>query len=464
MQGHDTTSDCAVEQLRKLNIKEESAPAPPAEEDDKKPPAPPSEQGTAADDTKPAAADGTSGGAAAAAAAAAAVTREQLVDYFDKCAEVFAAEETKADLLARRRAQTSKDPARWLLVDRQKEVWDGMLIERDHGAKAVRELKKNFPNDQQLHRKQESFMKMIQWQYIELLRSTRAAVAAEGVELEAKVKMTREQIMDFFEACNALMSLDETKQALEKYFADNKKAPNQMIIDMQRDMLEQLGFDKDFGVSCLNDINKDHEDDSELLASMQQFAMMAQLACREAMVGREEFRRQQEAMRKMQEIQAGIMKEVGDMSPAKEKEFLARVGPVMEAHSKILQALGNEDRQRYLQGISDEERKELMTFQMLNMKKQGMGGGAAAGATRMVAITMVIVMGTTTGIVTTTGTATTTDKVVDMTTIMAMLMTMATDPPHGILAIIVLHFYVTEKFCKKQQEERATVDNETKKQ
>jgi len=41
---------------------------------------------------------------------------------------------------------------------------------------------------------------------------------------------------------------------------------------------------------------------------------------------------------------------------------------------------------------------------------------------------------------------------------------MATDPPHGILAIIVLHFYVTEKFCKKQQEERATVDNETKKQ
>mmetsp|Transcript_20779 Transcript_20779/g.30081 ORF Transcript_20779/g.30081 Transcript_20779/m.30081 type:complete len:83 (-) Transcript_20779:117-365(-) len=82
----------------------------------------------------------------------------------------------------------------------------------------------------------------------------------------------------------------------------------------------------------------------------------------------------------------------------------------------------------------------------------------------MVAITMVIVMGTTTGIVTTTGTATTTDKVVDMTTIMAMLMTMATDPPHGILAIIVLHFYVTEKFCKKQQEERATVDNETKKQ
>jgi hypothetical protein len=75
------------------------------------------------------------------------------------------------------------------------------------------------------------------------------------------------------------MALPETKETLKQLFLTSKKPPNEKIIEMQRSVLVLLGYDPDFGVSCLNNLSKDYPDNRELAMKVQQFALCAQVHC-----------------------------------------------------------------------------------------------------------------------------------------------------------------------------------------
>lgn len=73
--------------------------------------------------------------------------------------------------------------------------------------------------------------------------------------------------------------MPETKEELKEVFRRTGKPPNNEVVAMQRGVLELLGFEPEFGVSCLNRINQDFPGDRELLGKMQYFAVSAELAC-----------------------------------------------------------------------------------------------------------------------------------------------------------------------------------------
>merc|ERR1712107_600555 len=83
-------------------------------------------------------------------------------------------------------------------------------------------------------------------------------------KLEGKKPMPRDVIILFFDACNTKMDLPETRQALLAVANKTKQMPNTEIIQLQRGLLEVLGFEKDHGCKMLARISQDFPNDTEL--------------------------------------------------------------------------------------------------------------------------------------------------------------------------------------------------------
>ncbi len=73
--------------------------------------------------------------------------------------------------------------------------------------------------------------------------------------------------------------MPETKEELKEIFRRTGKPPNTRIVDIQKGIIQLLGFEPEFGVSCLNKINEDFPGDREMMAKMQYFALSAEIAC-----------------------------------------------------------------------------------------------------------------------------------------------------------------------------------------
>ena len=95
--------------------------------------------------------------------------------------------------------------------------------------------------------------------------------------------MLKKDVLEFAEACNALMAMKENKKLLRKLFKTTSKPPNEKIIELQRGILVKLGFTADYGVDCLNKLNQTFSGDSEIETKMHYFMLRAQFACQEAM-------------------------------------------------------------------------------------------------------------------------------------------------------------------------------------
>jgi hypothetical protein len=65
----------------------------------------------------------------------------------------------------------------------------------------------------------------------------------------------------------------ESKRKLRDHFVSTGQAPNALVIEMQRDMLEKIGVDKDFGVQCLNRIPHNFKHDPHVMIKLQHFVM-----------------------------------------------------------------------------------------------------------------------------------------------------------------------------------------------
>lgn len=72
--------------------------------------------------------------------------------------------------------------------------------------------------------------------------------------------------------------MPETKEELKMIAASTKEIPGSRIIAMQRNLISVLGYDPDFGVSCLNRLMKDFPNDHEVASKFQSFMMCAEFA------------------------------------------------------------------------------------------------------------------------------------------------------------------------------------------
>merc|ERR1719382_761711 len=95
-------------------------------------------------------------------------------------------------------------------------------------------------------------------------------------ELETSKRMPRETIKLFFDACNVRVQTPAFAEGLAKYVIslNGSGQPQKYTVDMQRSMLETLGFDADHGCTMLSRIEEDFPKDEELQFRKQQWAGM----------------------------------------------------------------------------------------------------------------------------------------------------------------------------------------------
>lgn len=207
-----------------------------------------------------------------------------------------------------------------------------------------------------------------------------------GGKLQHSGKMSKSQIMNFVDSVNFLMMQPATHAALhEEYVKSGNQDPNEMVVKMQKDMLESLGIQKDFGVSRLNCIGKDFANDREMHAKMQSLFQWAMKSVQQAKMSPEELREaeldklrharmamekhmeqqrqgeqhKREVFEKVKQVQAAITK----MSEEEKAEFVSRWQPKWDT----LRRLPPKEQMEYMQRQSAEDQAN---FAKINMMKQ----------------------------------------------------------------------------------------------
>ncbi len=102
-----------------------------------------------------------------------------------------------------------------------------------------------------------------------------------GIKLRTTGGMSRMLLLEFFEGCNAVMTLDSTVKVLKVAYNIKKdyKDVGQACIKIQHHILELMGVTKDYGVSVLNSIAADFPaNDNELKNKFNSFRMCAEIS------------------------------------------------------------------------------------------------------------------------------------------------------------------------------------------
>jgi hypothetical protein len=72
--------------------------------------------------------------------------------------------------------------------------------------------------------------------------------------------------------------MPETKRELRAVAVSTKTMPGKRIIEFQRSLFPHFGYDADFAVNCLNNMQRDFPNDRELFGKFQVYAGAAEFA------------------------------------------------------------------------------------------------------------------------------------------------------------------------------------------
>ena len=198
--------------------------------------------------------------------------------YFIDCTAMMLDPENISEIV--RDSETLKKPLHEASMEFQRDVLEyNFQIERNFGCKYLSQIPSKMPDDVEMLELAKRFMFTAMRCYLEVLRRRVAMKGGRG-KLRTSGGFSRDQIMEFLEACNAQMAMPETKAELKQLFLQTREAPGAKIIEIQRSIIEMVGLEASYGVSCLNRITTDFPDDRELMTKMQNFAMCAQVSCK----------------------------------------------------------------------------------------------------------------------------------------------------------------------------------------
>ena len=285
-----------------------------------------------------------------------AVTREDLATFFRKGVEAMEDETTMALLL---------DPEATLrpgkrLIELQQVEFDKLGIDRQVGCVAASKVGADYPDDAELAELQQTFMRTAQETYVKALEALKPS------KLQTAGKIPRAMVLEFFDACNTVMQLQATKDRLAAYFKEHGKMPNELIITIQKDMLETLGFEREWACSMLNRLSIDFPNDQELGRAMQVWAMTAQAACKQAVAeNAPSLQPGSDEMMDMAAIQAEAQGELATMRPADADAFMAK----MQKRVAVFQKLNPPDRMRYVSKLPHREKVDFVKAQILMMSQ-----------------------------------------------------------------------------------------------
>lgn len=193
-------------------------------------------------------------------------------------------------------------------------------------------------------------------------RSLQVRPAADALRSDGD--MEQSEVLEFFNACVSLMGTPEAKKELAAAYADTQEPPNELIISMQRDILSCLGIEPEFGVGCLGKAVQNGS--AEIRQEAQRFAMSAQRACQEAVMGTEKFEATMTAQAEAAARQQRLMASVNAMSAHERAEFMKRMGAQQVKMARAMLGMRDDrERVRYVQALPLAEQEDLARFNIL---------------------------------------------------------------------------------------------------
>ena len=74
--------------------------------------------------------------------------------------------------------------------------------------------------------------------------------------------------------------MPETKKTLKESYISTGQEPGEAVMEIQRTVFRELGYDVDFAVKQMDQIPMKYGSDTEVITKMQQFQIAAELAVR----------------------------------------------------------------------------------------------------------------------------------------------------------------------------------------
>lgn len=154
-------------------------------------------------------------------------------------------------------------------------------IERVWGCNQIGKVHMNYPNDTALHMGAGSFMRVAMYSFVEQLKYRQKLA---NMPLRSTGGLSYTNLMEFFEGCNAAMSLESTQRVLKDAWMRSKdiKEVGKCTITVQHRLLGLLGVTIPHGIEQLNSLQTQYPNDIELSEKFQSFQLTAEMSTRMA--------------------------------------------------------------------------------------------------------------------------------------------------------------------------------------
>jgi hypothetical protein len=287
--------------------------------------------------------------------------RAKCVAFFQTGIAMMKSDETRQSLTDRAIEKPGQK-----LIEMQRAGWDTLDIDRDVGCNALDSLEQDFPDDQELIDMKFEFIHSASRSYIQSLNDR------APTKLETKKKLPRAVIIEFFEACNIQMGIPEFQDKLARHMQDKKSPPNSIIVEMQRDMLEVFGWEKEHGCRMLSNLSKDFPNDQELFQHFHRWSGVAQQTCMRIVQGHMRANGEcpmaqhiENPDPKFLEMKEKAEAEIDAMTPEEQD----KCAEDMQKKIQVFAQLPNEAKLRYMQKLGEEDKVELVKAQVLMTRK-----------------------------------------------------------------------------------------------
>lgn len=179
----------------------------------------------------------------------------------------------------------SKEPLYGLMIQFQRRIMEeDFNIEPNFGCKQLSQIAVTYSNDNEVIAAAKRFMFIAIRAYVTAIKIS----SSMRGELVTSGTVPRNDMLEFMEAVCGTLAMPETKKHLKTAYDRTMAPPSAELIALQREVLTQLGYDADFAISQLDQIDTLYPNDPMLAQKLQIFTQALQLACQEAMMSEAE--------------------------------------------------------------------------------------------------------------------------------------------------------------------------------
>mmetsp|Transcript_22112 Transcript_22112/g.32959 ORF Transcript_22112/g.32959 Transcript_22112/m.32959 type:complete len:480 (-) Transcript_22112:283-1722(-) len=213
------------------------------------------------------------------------LNKKRLCEFFEKCEAMLLSAET-AHLL--RQAKSEGLNVNQLCVKWQHEMFEHLGIDKDFGVRSLQSIKVNFPSDKSMPGRLMRFAKVCQCSVMKsMLPYARAGEVKRRFKPASTLRtsggvMAKPYILQFFKKCSDMLRSKETKRLFQEAKARGEDL-QKLSIRWQREMIEQIGYEQEFGVNSMMLLPLYFPNDRQLMMEMQLFQNICQRAVQNAM-------------------------------------------------------------------------------------------------------------------------------------------------------------------------------------